>query len=435
VFETIKNAWRLPDLRRKILFTLFMILVFRLGAFIPVPYIDRDALAKVINDLTMLGFFDVVAGGTFKNMSIFAMSVTPYINSSIIMQLLTIAIPALEELAKQGEEGRKKLAEWTRYGTAILAFIQAVGIYFGLKNANALTGGVPVITAQGQGFLGFITITVTLTAGTVFLMWIGEQITENGIGNGISLLIFAGIISRLPNGVVSLWNYVAKLNEFSLTSIIAVLLFIVMALAIIVFIIVIQEGERRIPVQYAKRVVGRRVYGGQSTHIPIKVNIAGVIPIIFAISLVMLPTTIAQFFPNSGFYKFVKAYFSSGSFWYTFFYALFIIGFTYFYTAIVFNPVEIANNLKNNGGFIPGIRPGKPTVDFITRVLSKVTFAGALFLAFIAILPTLVGLMFKHQLNIYFGGTSLLIVVGVALETIRQMEAQMLMRHYKGFLS
>lgn len=435
MFETIKNAWRLPDLRRKILFTLFMLLVFRLGAFIPVPYIDRDALAKVINDLTMLGFFDVVAGGTFKNMSIFAMSVTPYINSSIIMQLLTIAIPALEELAKQGEEGRKKLAEWTRYGTAILAFIQAVGIYFGLKNATGLTDGVPVITAQGQGFLGFITITIALTAGTVFLMWIGEQITENGIGNGISLLIFAGIISRIPNGAVSLWNYVAKLNEFSLTSIIGVLLFLVMALAIIVFIIVIQEGERRIPVQYAKRIVGRRVYGGQSTHIPIKVNIAGVIPIIFAISLVMLPTTVAQFFPNSGFYKFVKTYFSSGSFWYTFFYALFIIGFTYFYTAIVFNPVEIANNLKNNGGFIPGIRPGKPTVDFITRVLSKVTFAGALFLAFIAILPTLVGLMFKHQLNIYFGGTSLLIVVGVALETIRQMEAQMIMRHYKGFLS
>ncbi|MEZ0536786.1 preprotein translocase subunit SecY [Caldicellulosiruptoraceae bacterium PP1] len=435
MFETIKNAWRLPDLRKRIIFTLAMFLVFRLGAFIPVPYIDRDALGKVIQDLAMLGFFDVVAGGTFKNMSIFAMSVTPYINSSIIMTLLTIAIPALEELSKQGEEGKKKIAEWTRYGTAILAFIQAAGIWFGLKNASGLTNGVPVITAEGQGFMGFITITFALTAGTVFLMWLGEQITENGVGNGISLLIFAGIISRIPNGAASLWNYVAKINEFSLMSIFGVVLFLIMALAIIVFIIIIQEGERRIPVQYAKRVVGRRVYGGQSTHLPIKVNIAGVIPIIFAISLVMLPTTIAQFFPNTGFYRFIKANFSSGSFWYSLFYALFIIGFTYFYTAIVFNPVEISNNLKQNGGFIPGIRPGRPTVEFITKVLGRITLAGALFLAFIAILPTFIGLIFKGQINVYFGGTSLLIVVGVALETVRQIEAQMLMRHYKGFLS
>lgn len=435
MFETIKNAWRLPDLRKKILFTIFMIFIFRLGAFIPVPYIDRDALSKVIQDLSMLGFFDVVAGGTFKNMSIFAMSVTPYINSSIIMQLLTIAIPALEELSKQGEEGRKKIAEWTRYGTAILAFIQAAGIWFGLKNASGLTGGVPVITIDGQGFLGFITITFALTAGTVFLMWLGEQITENGIGNGISLLIFAGIVSRIPNGAVSLWNYVAKINEFSLLSIFNVILFLAMAIAIIVFIIIIQEGERRIPVQYAKRVVGRRVYGGQSTHLPIKVNIAGVIPIIFAVSMVMMPTTLAQFFPNSGFYKFIKTYFSSGSFWYSFFYGLFILGFTFFYTAVVFNPVEISNNIKQNGGFIPGIRPGRPTVEYITKVLSRITFAGALFLAFIALLPNVIGIFFRGQLNVYFGGTSLLIVVGVALETVRQIEAQMLMRHYKGFLS
>lgn len=434
MFETIRNAWKIPDLRKKILFTLFMIIIFRLGSHIPVPYMNAEAIqAMVGGEGNLLGFMDIFSGGALSNATIFAMSITPYINASIIMNLLTVAIPALERLSKEGNEGRKKLAGYTRYLTVVLGLIQAVGLYFTLKyNPITAANGTTIRAITESGLLPALTIILTFTAGTAFLMWLGEQINEKGIGNGISLLIFAGIVSRGPQLIQTIVAYFQneRLNWFTL-----IILLVVFLLAI-AFVVLVNNAERRIPVQYSKRVVGRKVYGGQSTFIPIKVAMAGVIPIIFAMSILSFPGTLAGFFgktaESGGFIGAFLGFFSYDNWFYGIIYFLLIIFFTYFYTAIQFNPVEIANNMKKNGGFVPGIRPGKNTSDFIARVLNRITLAGAIFIGLIAVLPIFSGQLFN--MNISIGGTSLLIVVGVALETVKQMESQMLMRHYKGFL-
>jgi len=417
MLSTLRDAWRIPDLRKKIIFTLLMLFIYRLGSFISVPYIDTAILAQYIQDGGMLGFYDIFAGGNFSNFTIFAMSITPYINASIIMNLLTFAIPALERLSKEGEEGRKKLAQYTRYLTVILALVQALGMTLTFQQ----------IMTEKTWFTITLAI-LTITAGTAFLMWLGEQITENGIGNGISLIIFVSIISRLPFALKGLWEYVqvGTLNIFSL------ILFFLFALLVIVVVIAVQEGQRRIPVQYSKRVVGRKMYGGQSTHIPLKVNMSGVIPVIFASSITMFPATLANFFPNSGVANWIVKYFGWGTTVTTILYISLIIAFTFFYTAITFNPIEIANNLKKNGGFIPGIRPGKPTTDYINKSVTKLTLFGGIFLAAVATIPIILGNIMN--VNLQFGGTSLLIVVGVAIESIKQLESQMMMRHYNGFL-
>ena len=425
MFDTIRNAWKIVDLRKKLIYTFIMLIIFRLGSTIPVPLINPDMLEQMFTgDNTMFGFIDIVSGGAFKNATIFAMSITPYINSSIIMQLLCVAIPALERLQKEGEEGRKKIGQFMRYGTVVLAIIQAVGLYFLLKSSNAITN---------PGWQSAIVIITTFTAGTAFLMWLGEQITEKGVGNGISLIIFAGIVSRIPDMAKTLYASV----ESGALNWLMVAVILVFALLIIAFVVMMNEAERRLPVQYAKRVAGRKMYGGQSTHIPIKVAGAGVIPIIFAMSIMAFPGTIASFFgktaQSGGFWGAFLWVFSGQSWIYAVLYFLLIIFFTYFYTAIQFNPIEMSNNMKKNGGFIPGIRPGRPTSDYIARVLSRVTLAGAFFLAFIAVIPIFMNLGL-HISNFSIGGTSLLIVVGVALETVQNMESQMLMRHYKGFL-
>ena len=417
MFNTIRNAWKIPDLRFKMLFTMGMLIIYRLGSFIPVPGMDTDALAKLIDSGGLLGFFDVISGGAFKNFAVFAMNITPYINATIIMQLLTIAIPSLEALAKEGEDGRRKIAQYTRYGTVVLALIQALALAYGLRGYLLRTDTASIML-----------VALSLTAGTAFLMWLGEQINERGIGNGISLIIFAGIVSRIPLGVTKL----ISLYKAKTTNLIEIVLFVVFAMLIIMGVVLIQEGQRRIPVQYAKRVVGRRMYGGQSTHIPLKVNQAGVIPVIFAMSLIAFPGQIAQFFPNSGAYRFFNTYFNWGTWGHGLLYAFLIIGFTYFYTAVTFNPIEVSNNIKKYGGFIPGIRPGKPTSDFITKSLNRITLVGAFFLAFIAIVP--IFLMNFTGIKVYFGSTSLLIVVGVAMDFVKQIEAQMVMRNYQGFL-
>jgi len=425
MLDTIRNAWKIPDLRRKMFITLIMLLIFRLGSHVPVPGMSAERLAQLTGTGTIFGFFDIVSGGAFSQATIFAMSITPYINSSIIMQLLTVAIPKLEQLAKEGEEGRKIIARYTRYGTVILAFLQATGLYFGLRGA-----------VSNPGVFSYLTITLSFTAGTAFLMWLGEQITEYGIGNGISLLIFAGILSRAPQGALAIYsNY--KMNKFGpqgILGILGVTAVLVLTLLVIALVVWVQEAERRIPVQYAKRVVGRKMYGGQSTHIPIKVNLAGVIPIIFAMSFIALPSTLVSFFapeasgPVINYIKNMQSRIEisilSG---------LLVMFFTFFYTLIQFNPVELANNIKKNGGFIPGIRPGKPTSDYITKVLNRITWFSAVFLALIQIMPAILQAITNIN-GVWFAGTSVLILVGVALDTVKQVESQMLMRHYKGFL-
>jgi len=422
VFKTLRNAWKIPDLRSKMLYTLLMIFVFRLGSFIPVPGLRSGALQELIGDgNNLFSLLNAFSGGAFANATIFAMSITPYINSSIIMQLLTVAIPALERISKEGEEGRKIIAKWTRFGTVILAFIQATGLFFALRGALV-----------NSGIWGYITIVSTFTAGTAFLMWLGEQITEKGVGNGISMIIFAGIVSSIPSAVAGLFGNL-ETGAISIWHLIAIA---VLAVVMVAFVVFIDNAERRIPVQYAKRMVGRKMYGGQSSHIPIKVSMAGVIPIIFAMSIMTFPSTIMGFMgytPSATTFwgKFWRL-FTNTSWLYMLLYFLLIIFFTYFYTAIQFNPIEIANNMKRNGGFVPGIRPGKPTSDYINKILTRITLAGAIFIAVIAIFPMILGMVM--QMNISIGGTSLLIVVGVALETVKQIESQMLMRHYKGFL-
>ena len=428
MFDILRNAWKIQDLRRKLLFTVLMLVVFRIGAHIPVPGLDPEQFAKLLANAGQLGgFFDIITGGAFKNVTIFAMSITPYINSSIIMQLLTVAIPALERLQKEGEEGRKIIQQYVRYGAVVLGFVQAIGLYFLLKSQNAVIGG--------GNWLSFLTITLTFTAGTAFLMWLGEQITEYGIGNGISLIIFAGIVSRGPQGLMVLVNYYkAGTLGPGILGIASILLILAVFVGVIAGVIWVQQAERRIPIQYAKRVVGRKMYGGQSTHLPIKVNLAGVIPIIFAMSIMAFPSTIITLFFGASRHPIVEWFKNAqGKFGYALIYALLIIFFTFFYSVIQFNPIEIANNMKKNGGFIPGLRPGKPTSDYISKVLNRITWFGGLFLAVITLFPQIVGNITKMQ-GLWFGGTAVLILVGVALETVKQVESQMLMRHYKGFL-
>lgn len=424
MLETLRNAWKIKEIRNKILFTILIIAVFRIGSVIPVPYIDVAALKLATESGATNEFFSylsILTGGGLEYGAIFAMSVTPYINSSIIIQLLCVAIPALERLSKEGEEGQKKLAQITRYATIILALIQGIAYFFYLKNSRYLsvTGGATV-------FAAFVII-LAFTAGSALVMWLGEQIDAKGIGNGISMLLFAGIISRGPaafNALLAYW----KLGRY-----VAVIGIVLIFLLIIAFIVWMTNAERRIPVQYAKRVVGNKMYGGQNTHIPIKVNMSGVMPIIFASSILMLPTMILSFMKNANhwFYK-VLTLFSVQGVFYAVIYFILIIGFAYFYSTIQFNPVEMANNLRKNGGAVPGIRPGKPTSDFISKILSRITLMGAVFLSVLAILPIIIGSV--GGINISLGGTSVLIMVGVALDTVKNVESQMMMRHYKGFL-
>jgi preprotein translocase subunit SecY len=422
IIKTFAQAWNVPDIRKKMIFTLLMLLIFRLGANIPVPFIDRAELQGIMSGEGLFQFFNLFSGGAFSNFTIFALSITPYVTASIILQLLTIAIPRLEALAKEGTEGRKKIAQYTRYLTVALAFIQAIGMTLGMFRQ------VLVYT----DFISVAVVILTLTAGTAFLMWLGEQINENGIGNGISMIIFAGIIAGGPGAIAG------AMTQYSsgAVSLMSLILFCVFALAVVIGTVLVQQGQRRIPVQYAKRVVGRKMYGGQSTHIPIKVNQAGVIPVIFALSLLQFPLTITYFFQESGFTDFVNTWLSPngtyGVWIYGFLNIILIMFFTYFYTAITFNPMDVANNMRANGGFVPGIRPGRATVEYLSRVMTRITFTGAVFLAFIATLPTLI--QGATALQISFGGTSLLIAVGVGLDTMKQLESQMVMRNYQGFL-
>jgi preprotein translocase subunit SecY len=405
------------------IFTLLMLLIFRLGANIPVPFIDRTELARLFGDGTgLFQFFNLFSGGAFSNFTIFALSITPYVTASIILQLLTIAVPYLEALAKEGTEGRKKIAQYTRYLTVILAFIQAIGMTVGLFRPALIYHDI----------FSLAVVTLTLTAGTAFLMWLGEQINENGIGSGISLIIFAGIIASAPGAI---WNALVQYRTGTV-SLISIVLFCAFAVVVIIGTVEVQQGQRRIPVQYAKRVIGRKMYGGQNTHIPIKVNQAGVIPVIFALSILQFPMTITYFFQASSFTEWVNKWLAPtgeyGVWLYAVLNVIFIMFFTYFYTAITFNPMEVANNMRANGGFVPGIRPGRATVEYLNRVMTRVTFVGAVFLAFIATLPTLI--QQATALQIGFGGTSLLIAVGVGLDTMKQLESQMVMRNYQGFL-
>ena len=462
MIQTIRNAWKVPELKKKILFTIMALLIFRLGSAIPVPYIDGNALDQYLRSQsgTILGLMNAMSGSAFNYATVFALSIQPYINSSIIIQLLTVAIPALERLAKEGgEEGRKKIASITRYATVAIALLQGFG-YYSLVNSYGLVNGGSL-----PGFWVGLVIVISFTAGSAFLMWLGEQITEFGTGNGISIILFAGIVSRFPrmvmDGISGFQTWLAisggtagviaknpSMDEATAQAYIDALkpgalapwtlaLIVIGMLALVVFIVYINNAERRIPVQYAKRVVGRKMYGGQSTHIPMKVSMSGVMPIIFAQSIASLPATVCAFMgitkESEGFGGGLMRVFDTGKPFYSIIYFLLIVGFSYFYSTMAFNPIEVANNLKKNGGFIPGMRPGKPTADFLTKVLSKITMFGALYLSVIAIAPIITGNLVGYQ-SLAIGGTSVIIVVGVALETVKQMEAQMLMRHYKGFL-
>ena len=411
------NVLQITELRNKVVFTLLMFAVFRAGTHIPVPGVNAAVIEQLFTSGNLFGLLDLFAGGALSKFSIFAMSITPYINASIILQLLQVVVPTLERWSKEGEEGRKKITQLTRYGTVILGFIQALGMAYGLREA-----------INNPGIGSILLIAITLTAGTTFLMWVGEQITQKGIGNGISLIIFAGIVSRLPDGLYVIFEYLraGTITIFNFA------LFLIISIAMIVFVIAIQQGVRRIPVQYAKRVVGRKMVGGNSSYVPLKVNQAGVIPIIFASSVLMFPVTIAQFI-NVPWVKTAAEWFAWGTPVQTCVYILLIVFFTYFYTAVSLNIEDMADNMKKYGGFIPGLRPGKPTSEYLDRVLTRITLAGSVFLALIAIMPNLVVWATKIQ-GVYFGGTALLIVVGVALDTMKQIESLVLMRHYQGFM-
>ncbi|MDI9505270.1 MAG: preprotein translocase subunit SecY [Clostridiales bacterium] len=418
MWTTLKNAWKIPDLRKKLLYTLGMLLVYRLLCFVPTPGIDIATVQSKVAGLDLLNFMSMMTGSSLAEFNIMAMGITPYINASIIMQLLTVAIPKLEELQKTGEEGQKKIAQYTRYVTVGLGFVQAVALSMGLG------------ASQDATFLSYATIGFCLAAGTALAMWIGECITENGIGNGVSLLIFAGIIANLAQyvsaavytlfagaGLANIWKYLAV---------------IALTMLLTVAVVYVDRAERRIPIQYAKRMVGRKMYGGQSTHIPLRINASGVLPLIFASAIMQFPSTILAFFPSSAASKWWTANVSYMSWGYQVIFALLIIGFSFFYSSITFNPGEISRNVQSNGGMIPGIRQGKPTADFIARISKRITLFGALFLAVLATIPTLIGA--TAGLSLPFAASSLLIAVSVALETTRQLESQMTMRHYKGFL-
>ncbi len=434
MFNTLKNAWKIPDLRKKLLFTLLIIIAFRFGSVVPVPFLDASALSEIMASAneTALGYVNMLTGGAFANATLFAMGITPYINSSIIIQLLTVAIPPLERMAKEGEEGRRKIAAITRYVTVAFGLIQGTAYYFFLKISG--------VTLYNEGFsavFSAVIIILAFTAGTALIMWMGEQINQKGVGNGISIILFAGIVARLPVTVGQVWSYFSAAMQspesYSQYFIFAPL-FVILFLAVIWVIVFMNDSERRIPVQYAKKVVGRKVYGGQSTFLPIKVTMSGVMPVIFASAILSIPSTIRMFITNpSGFWEGFFNAFSTSGWLYSVLYLLLIIMFAYFYMTIQYNPIEMANNLRANNGTIPGIRPGRPTAEFISKILSKVTLIGAIFLAVVAILPIIYGnLTGMHGLTM--GGTSVIIMVGVALETVKQIESQMMMRHYKGFL-
>ena len=416
--ETLRNAWKIVEIRKKILYTLGMLLIYRLLCYIPTPGVDTSAIAAILERYSILGFIQSMTGSNFSNYNIMAMGITPYINASIIMQLLCVAIPKLEELQKQGEEGQKKIAQITRYVTVGLGFVQAIALTYGMK-ANAT-----------NSVFGLLTIGFCLAAGTALAMWIGERITESGIGNGISLLIFAGITANIATSVSGNVYYLFK--DVSQVSIPAMIASVVVFVILILGIVFVELGERRIPIQYSKRMVGRRMYGGQSTHIPLKLNASGVLPLIFASSIMQFPSTILAFFPNSSAYHWWTNHVSTMSWGYQLIFALMIFGFTFFYSAISFNPVEISKNIQNNGGMIPGIRQGKPTSDFIKKISTRITTFGAIYLAVLAVIPTIIYAIAKVYLP--FAASSLMIAVSVAMETMRQLERQMLMRHYKGFL-
>ena len=427
MFKTIRNAWKIDELRKKILFTLFIVLLYRLGNSVPVPYVNTELLANYFETLknTVLGLFNVMSGSAFSQATIFALSIQPYINASIIMQLLCIAIPALERLQKEGgEEGKKKIASITRYATVGLGLLQGFAYYMLLRNNNLIAAGAPAVWSA-------IVIIASFAAGSALLMWLGEQITEFGIGNGISIILFVSIIARLPNAFINGVQSIVSDHSLWLTYV----LMLLGAIAMIVLIVFVDQAERRIPVQYAKRVVGRKIYGGQATHLPMKVNMSGVLPIIFAQSIASLPATVAAFVPKWSDGWFIQL-FDTDNWFYAVIYLLLIIFFAYFYSTIQFNPVEVANNLKKQGGYIPGFRPGKPTSEFIAKVLNKITLFGALYLGIVAVTPLIIGICSEKAANasISIGGTSIMIVVGVALETIRSLESQMLLRNYKGFL-
>lgn len=417
MLAALANIFRITELRQKVIFTLAMFIVFRAGTHIPVPGVNASVIEQLFRSGNLFGLLDMFSGGALSKFSIFAMSITPYINASIILQLLKVVVPTLEQWSKEGEEGYKKTTKLTRMLTVALAFIQACGMAYGLRMA-----------INNPGIGSILLIALTLTAGTVFLMWIGEQMTARGVGNGISLIIFAGIVSRLPDGLRIIFQYL----QAGTVNILNVILFAAIALAMIVFVIMISQGIRKIPVQYAKRVVGKKAYGGHTSYIPLKVNTAGVIPIIFASSVLMFPVTIAQFV-DLPWVKTLGKWFEWGSPVQTTLYVLMILFFTYFYTAVSFNIGDLSDNIKKNGGFIPGLRPGKPTTDYLDRVMSRITLAGAIFLSLIALMPHAIGWMTRIE-GIYFGGTALLIVVGVALDTMKQIESLVLMRHYHGFM-
>ena len=429
MLQTLRNAWKIEELRKKILFTLLILALYRLGNAIPVPYVNVAALQQYFTQLqnTVLGLLNVMSGGAFSNATIFALSIQPYINASIIIQLLCIAIPALERMSKdEGEEGRKKIASITRYATVAIGLLQGFGFFMLIKNYG-------ILTAEAEGNVwAAIVIVLTFTSGSALIMWLGEQITEFGVGNGISIILFASIVSRLPRSIV---QSISNVINGSLKWWAAVLVFLG-ALALIVLIVFVNDAERRLPVQYAKRVVGRKMYGGQSTFLPMKVNMSGVMPIIFAQSIASLPATIAALAGSQSDSWFMKL-FDTTSIAYAIIYFLLILFFAYFYSTIQFNPIEVSNNLKKNGGYIPGFRPGKPTSEFIQKVLNKITLFGAIYLGIIACVPILVAHFSnaKALTGISLGGTSIIIAVGVALETVRALEAQMMMRNYKGFLS
>ena len=426
MFGGLKNISKIPELQKRILFTFLMLIVYRIGAHVTTPGIDTTALAAFFEQAkgSLLGLFDMFAGGALSNLSVFALGIMPYISASIILQLLTVAVPHLEKLSKEGDAGRRKITQYTRYGTVILSIIQGFGIAIGLENMAGPTG-VSIVLDPGWAFR-MMTV-ITLTAGTAFIMWIGEQITEKGIGNGISLIIFAGIVCGAPTAILSTFNLMSA-GEMGIFAIIFLIVMMIVVVGVIVFV---ESGQRRIPVQYAKRIVGRKMYGGQTTHLPLKVNTAGVIPPIFASSIIMFPATIANFIPHP-WMKSIADALVPGRIGYELLYVAFIVFFCYFYTAVTFNPVDVADNMKKYGGYVPGIRPGKKTADYIDDVLTRLTFSGAIYVSAVCVLPSI--LISYFNVPFYFGGTALLIVVGVALDTAGQIETHLLTRQYEGFM-
>ncbi len=435
MLQSFKNCFKIPDLRRKILFTIGILIVYRIGGQITVPGIRESVLQEYFAGAggTLFGLYDMFVGGAFTRATVFALGIMPYISASIILQLMGAVVPFFQKLQREGEEGRKKINQYTRYGTVLLAGAQSLGVSYFLENIRGPSSGVSAVIDEGWGFR-MLTM-ITITTGTIFIMWLGEQITERGIGNGISLIIFVGIIAELPFAVKDEWRHYL-LNRGSTKSLIEEIFLLALIVAVVAAVVLLTQGQRRIPVQYAKRVVGRRVYGGQTTHIPLRINAAGVIPIIFAQSIMFLPGTVTQFFPASEFMASLGAYFTTSSVFYWIVYGTMIVFFTYFYTAIVMDPQQLADNMKRHGGFIPGVRPGKRTADYIDRIMTRITLPGSMALAAVAIFPFFV----IDQFNVtpsysqFFGGTGLLIIVGVSLDTLQQLESQLMTRHYEGFM-